>query len=76
MEHALRILDSSGDTVVKYNDADAAAKAEAQALFDRLTTKGHRFINVNRADGKENEIVHRFSEIENEAIAIVPVVGG
>ena len=74
----LRILDSSGDSVVRFDDSDAAlaAREEAQALFARLLASGAVAFKVNRGEGKPDEKVSDFSDLENETALVPRIVGG
>jgi hypothetical protein len=74
----LRVLDSSGDRILKFDDSDAtlAARREAQALFERMLAGGSTAFKVNRGDGKPDEKTTDFSALENETIIVPRVVGG
>jgi len=74
----LRILDSSGDRVIVFDDSAAAAsaRAQAQALFERMLAGGATAFKVNRGEGKRDEKVTAFSALENETIVVPRIVGG
>jgi hypothetical protein len=74
----LRILDSSGDSVISFDDGDAAsaARKEAQALFDRMLASGAIAFKVNRGEGKPDEKVSHFSALENETVIVPRIIGG
>jgi hypothetical protein len=74
----LRILDSSGDRVITFDDteATASARAHAQALFERMLASGSTAFKVNRGEGKPDEKATDFSALENETIVVPRVVGG
>jgi len=74
----LRILDSSGDSVVRFDDSDAAsvARKEAQALFERMLASGAVAFKVNRSEGKPDEKVSNFSDLEDETVIVSRIVGG
>ena len=74
----LRVLDSSGDRMITFDQTKATtqARTEAQALFERLLANGSSAFKVNRADGKPDEKVTEFSTLENETIVVPRVVGG
>ena len=74
----LRILDSSGDRVIEFDETDATALArrEAQALFERMLSSGSTAFKVNRGEGRPDEKVTDFSALENETIVVPRVVGG
>jgi len=74
----LRILDSSGDRVVEFDETGAtvSARREARALFQRMLAGGSVAFKVNRGEGKPDEKVTDFSALENETIVVPRVVGG
>jgi hypothetical protein len=74
----LRILDSSGDRVVEFDETESSvlAKREAQALFERMLSSGSTAFKVNRGEGRPDEKVTDFSALENETIVVPRVVGG
>jgi hypothetical protein len=74
----VRVLDSSGDRVVEFDDTRAMAqsRAQAEALFNRMLASGSTAFKVNRGHGKPDEKVTEFSKLENETIVVPRVVGG
>jgi hypothetical protein len=74
----LRVLDSSGDRVITFDDSEATAlaRAEAQAVFDRMLALGSTAFKVNRGEGKPDEKATTFSTLENETILVPRIVGG
>jgi len=74
----LRVLDSSGDRMVRFDEGDATkeARAQAQALFARMLAGGATAFKVNRGDGKPDEKVSDFSALEDETIVVPRIVGG
>jgi hypothetical protein len=74
----IRILDSSGDQLLEFDDTQPGAEArlEAQQLFERLLASGAAAFSVNRADGKPEQKITLFSELENETIVVPRMVGG
>jgi hypothetical protein len=74
----LRVLDSSGDRVVEFDDTAALAECRehARALFERLLAGGSTAFKVNRGDGRPDEKVTDFAGLENETIVVPRVVGG
>jgi hypothetical protein len=74
----LRILDSSGDKAIAFDDTEATARAraEARALFERMLAAGSIAFKVNRANGLPDEKVTQFSALENDTIVIPRMVGG
>lgn len=73
----LRVMDSSGDTVIEFDEAEVTAKAteEARALFERLSARGAVFA-VNRGEGKADKRVTNFDELEADNLAVPRIVGG
>lgn len=76
--HTLRILDSSGDRVIEFDESTAAdsARREARALFERMLASGAVAFKVNRGDGAVDEKVTDFNALEDETVVIPRVVGG
>ena len=74
----LRVLDSSGDRIMEFDDTAALAESreQAKALFERLLAGGSTAFKVNRGDGKPDEKVTDFAVLENETIVVPRVVGG
>ena len=74
----LRVLNSSGDLAIEFNDTPATqrARAKAQKLFDRLLADGSTAFKVNRAGGQPDVKVTEFASLENETIVVPRVVGG
>lgn len=74
----LRILDSSGDSVITFDNRDAAsvARKEAQALFERLLASGAVAFKVNRGEGRPDEKVTDFAELEDETVIVPRIIGG
>ena len=74
----LRVLDSSGDREITFDDTDATAPArqEARALFERMLAHGSTAFKVNRGEGRLDERVTEFSALENETILVPRLVGG
>ena len=56
----LRVLDSSGDRVLTFDDTAASERVEAQELFERLLANGFTAFKVNRAQGRpDSRLVQR-----------------
>ena len=74
----LRVMDSTGDTVLEFDETEATAKAsaEAKALFERMTKGGGAVFAVNRGAGVADKKVTNFGELEADNIAIPRIVGG
>ena len=74
----LRVLNSSGDRVFRFDDNEATtqARADAHARFQRMLSGGAVAFKVNRSDGRPDEKVSDFSQVENETIVVPRMVGG
>lgn len=74
----LRIMDSTGDTVLQFDETAATEKAtgEAKALFERMSKGGGAVFAVNRADGQPDKKVTNFGELEADNIVVPRIVGG
>lgn len=73
----LRVLDSSGDRVIVFDHTPdtAHARAEAQALFERMLGAGSMAFKINRG-GAPDEKVSEFSALEDETIVLPRLVAG
>ena len=74
----LRLLDSSGDTVIEFDETEATVKArdEARALFERLKEKGAAIFAVSRGGNEPDTRVTNFNDLENENVIVPRIVGG
>lgn len=74
----LRVMDSSGDRAVTFDEtqAESAAYGEAEALFERLGAEGATAFAVNREGGAPDKLVRRFGELEQENLIVPRIVGG
>ena len=72
----LRILDSSGDRVIHFDDTETGARAQAQALFTRMLASGSTAFKVNRGEGRPDEKVNDFSALEQETVIVPRIVAG
>lgn len=72
----LRLLDSSGDTVIEFDETEANATKEAEALFKRMTDKGATVFAVNRGEGQTDTRVKDFKELEQDNVIVPRIVGG
>jgi hypothetical protein len=72
----IRRLDSSGDTVLEFNETDATATAEAKALFERLMGEGRVPFAVNRGEGKTDQKLTSFDQVESDTVFIPRIQGG
>lgn len=81
MKRIIRVLDSSGDSKVEFDDkletvADHAAKDEAKALFERMTRAGAIAFNVTPGSSAPAEPVKSFAKIGEETVIVPKIVGG
>lgn len=67
----LRILDSSGDTCVEFDEANPEAMAKAKVIFDDWMAKKLPAFSTKRAFGKPDEKITTFEQIEHGADTIL-----
>ena len=74
----LRVLDSSGDRAISFDNSQesAGARVAAQDLFERLLANGSVAFKVHRTNGTPDEKVTEFSDLDNETIIVPRVMGG
>ena len=74
----IRILESTGDRVLTFDEANAmsSARVEARAVFERMLADGYIAFKVNREDGQSDVRATDFSALENETILVPRIVGG
>lgn len=74
----LRVMDSTGDTVIKFDEAQADAKAtqEAKELFERMTKKSAAVFSINRGKDQPDKRVTNFNELEQDNVIVPLIVGG
>jgi len=74
----LRVMDSSGDTAIAFDETEATTKArdEAKALFERLTGQGSAVFAVNRGGAEPDKRVTDFNDLETDNIIVPLIVGG
>jgi hypothetical protein len=73
----MRILDSSGDTIVDWRVDDAASVREAEELFARLTAERKvAFARPAGAPAEQSTRVKRFTPDAEEIIWVRPIQGG
>ena len=74
----LRVLDSNGDTELVFDEteATASARAEAEALFNRLRAEGATALAVTPGGETPAQRVENFNELGDETIIIPRIVGG
>lgn len=78
MRKVLKVMDSTGDTVIEFDDTETKSKAaenEARALFDRLTSKGAAVFAVNRGPAGDKRVTN-FNDLEVENVVVPLIVGG
>lgn len=69
----IRVLDSSGDTVIEFDEtqATAAQQAESKAVFDKwMAGKGAAFL-TNRSNKRPDLKITNFGQIEDGAETIL-----
>ena len=71
----LRVMDSTGDTAISFDDTMTKERDEAKALFERLTKKGSPVFAVNRG-GLPDKRVRNFNDLEAENVIVPVIVGG
>jgi methylmalonyl-CoA mutase cobalamin-binding subunit len=78
MMKTLRVLDSSGDTELHFDETEATAnaRAEAEALFTRLRAEGATALAVTPGGEVPAQRVEKFSELGEETIIVPRIVGG
>ena len=74
----IRVLDKSGDTAIEFDEANAEATAKAKAVFDDWMAKKRPAFLTKRADGKADEKITSFDQIEDgaETLLIPAIVAG
>lgn len=73
----MRILDHSGDTLVRWSVDDEEALARATAMFDRLRSERKlAFARPSGAGADEAVQIDRFDPAAEEIVWIRPIAGG
>lgn len=74
----IRVLDSSGDTAIEFDDATAEARDKAKAVFDDWMAKKRPAFLTKRPGGKLDEKITSFDQIEDgaETILVPAIVAG
>lgn len=73
----LRMLDKTGDTVIEFDETEATSeqRAKAKAVFDAWMEKKLPAFSTNRPEGKADEKITSFDQIESGAETIlVPAI--
>ncbi len=80
MKKMLRILDSTGDTVIEFDETEATAEqmAKARQVFDDWMSKKRTAFLTKRPGGKPDEKITSFDQIEAgaETILVPQIVAG
>jgi hypothetical protein len=74
----IRVLDSTGDTAIEFDEANAEATAKAKATFDAWMAKKLPAFMTKRPDGKPDEKITSFGQIEegSEVVLVPGIVAG
>lgn len=73
----MRILDHTGDTIVRWQLGDPATTAEAERIFERLSSERKMaFARPTGARADEATLVHTFDPQAEEIIWVRPIQGG
>lgn len=74
----LRILDSSGDTCIEFDEAKPDALAKAKSVFDEWIGKKKSAFLTKRQGGKPDEKITTFDQIEegSEVVLVPAIVAG
>lgn len=73
----LRVMDSTGDTVIEFDEAKADAKAtiEAKALFERMTKAGGAVFTVGKGATGDMRVTD-FKDLAEDNLIVPKIVGG
>lgn len=74
----IRILDKTGDTAIEFDEANAEATAKAKATFDDWMKKKLPAFLTKRQNGKPDEKITSFDQIEDgaETVLVPAIVAG
>lgn len=74
----IRVLDSTGDTCLTFEDADTDAMAKAKEVFDGWMKKNLPAFLTKRTNGKPDEKITSFDQIEEgaETVLVPAIVAG
>ncbi len=74
----IRVLDSTGDTRIEFDEATPEALAKAKDVFDGWMKKKLPAFLTKRANGKPDEKITSFDQIEEgaETVLIPAIVAG
>ena len=74
----IRILDKTGDTAIEFADTDTEAVAKAKAVFDDWMAKKLPAFLTKRANGKPDEKITSFGQIEEgaETVLVPAIIAG
>lgn len=74
MKHVLRILDNTGDTIIRWDPVIEEATAIAEAKFNELRSQGALLVEVE--EGKGQRTVQTFNKLATEIVAMPAFAGG
>lgn len=74
----IRVLDSTGDTCIEFDDTTAEAMAKAKDVFDGWMKKKLPAFLTKRANGQPDEKITSFDQIEEgaETVLVPAIVAG
>lgn len=74
----LRVMDSTGDTCIEFDEATPDAMAKAKEVFDGWMKKKLPAFLTKRQGGKPDEKITKFEQIEEgaETILVPAIVAG
>lgn len=74
----IRVLDSSGDTCIEFDEATPEALAKAKETFDAWMGKKLPAFLTKRQNGKPDEKITNFDQIEEgaETVLVPAIVAG
>ena len=72
----LRMMDSTGDTVINFDEAKAKADAtkEVRALFERMSKAGAAVFSIDKDGG--NTRVKDFKDLAEDNVIVPRIVSG
>ncbi len=74
----IRVLDKTGDTCIEFDEATPEALEKAKAVFDGWMAKKLPAFLTKRANGKPDEKITSFDQIEDgaETVLVPAIVAG
>lgn len=73
---AISLLDHTGDTRLMWDSRNPDEVAEARAMFERLSSRGHLIYKAEGKDGRRGEQIREFDPTVERIIAMKAPVGG